>query len=203
MIVYGRRATLVKTEHLFEPCPNCRTTNSIQLSVLQRYAHVFWIPIFPIGKTGVSVCSNCRQVLKRDQMPATLRMSYDNLKTQAKIPIWHFAGTFLIVLGVIAVVISEKKTAQKVGKLILSPKQNDVFQIKLKDDAYTLYKVKEVKGDTVYFFANKYETSQETGLDDLANKGDTSFDHSTTYGFSKQMLVDMNKKDEIIDIDRK
>jgi hypothetical protein len=202
MIVYGTRATLQKTEYIFDPCPNCRTANSVRLSVFQRYAHVFWIPFFPIGKTGVSMCNNCRQVIKLDQMPPSLRLSYDNLKAHTKIPIWSFAGVLLISLGVIAIIISEKQTAEKVSKFIVSPKKDDIYEIKLKDSEYTLYKVQKVEKDTVYFFANKYQTDLETGLSGLADSGAKAFDTDITYGLSKSMLADMNKKDEIIDIDR-
>ncbi len=200
MIIYGTKATLCKSEYIFEPCPNCRTANSMQMSVFQRYAHVFWIPFFPIGKTGVSVCSNCRQVLKLDQMPPSLRLSYDNIKTNTRIPIWTFAGVILVAIGVIAIIVSEKQKDEKVSKLILSPKKDDVFEIKLKDNEYTLYKVQMVVGDTTYFFANKYQTNQETGLSDLSAK---EFDTSMIYGLSKSKLIEMNKNDEIIDIDRK
>jgi hypothetical protein len=203
MIVYGTRATLRKTEYIFDACPSCRATNSVQVSVYQRYAHVFWIPFFPIGKTGISVCNSCRQVLKKDQMPAALRMSYDNLKSQTKIPVWNFTGLFLIAAIIIAVTVSQKQTAEKVTKLLSSPKINDIFSVKMKDDEYTLLKVKKVEGDTVYFFPNKLETNQESDLSNLFLKGDEGFDHTMTYGLARSTLETMNKKDEIIDIDRK
>ena len=199
MIVYGRRATVLKTQVLFEPCPNCRTTNSVQITVYQRYAHIFWIPMFPIGKTGVSVCVNCRQVLKLKEMPSGLRLAYDNLKADTRIPIWHFSGLALIVVAIIAVSISEKNKAEKVSKLILNPKTGDLFELKIKDTVYTLYKVLKVEKDTVFFVANQYHTNVEAGLDDLKKK---PFDMSETYGIPKIALIRMNKKDEIIDIDR-
>ncbi len=200
MIIYGTKATLLKSDSIFDPCPSCGTNNSIQINVYQRYAHVFWIPFFPIGKTGVSACNNCKQVLKLNQMPASLRLSYDNIKAQSKMPVWTFSGLFLIVLGIIAIMISEKQKDERVGKLILSPKKDDVFEIKLKDNEYTLYKVQKVDGDTVYFYANKYQTNRQTGLAGLA---DQPFDTDMSYGLPKSKLVSMSKNDEIIDIDRK
>lgn len=199
MIVYGTRAVHQKTEHIFEPCPNCRTANSIQMNIYQRYAHVFWIPFFPIGKTGVSVCESCRQVLQLKQMPESLKPAYDNAKSNTRIPVWTFIGVFLIAAGIVAGVISEKQTAEKVGKLILAPKVNDVFEIKLKDEEFTLYKVTKVAHDTVYFVANKYTTNQESGLTDLRTKG---YDESSTYGVSIKKLAAMNKNNKILDIDR-
>ncbi len=199
MIVYGRRATALKTQVLFEPCPNCRTTNSVQITVYQRYAHIFWIPMFPIGKTGVSVCANCRQVLKLADMTPDLHLAYDHIKSSTRIPIWHFSGLALIVVAIIAVSISEKNKAEKVSKLILNPQKGDIFELKIKDTIYTLYKVLKVEKDTVFFAANKYQTDQETGLDDLQKK---PFDTDSVYGVPKTALIEMNRKEEIIDIDR-
>ena len=203
MIVYGTRAVLQKTEYIYDACPNCRAANSVLINVYQRYAHVFWIPFFPIGKTGISACKGCSQVLKLNQMPESLKLNYENIKSNTRIPVWTFIGVFLIGAGIIAGVVSENQKAEKVGKLLLAPKKNDVFQIKLKDDQYTLYKVQKVERDTVYFVANKFVTDQESGISELTDKGDQAFDESTTYGISIPKLVEMNNSDKIVDIDRK
>lgn len=202
MIIYGTKAKLLKSEITADQCPNCNTANSIQMNVFQRWAHIFWIPFFPIGKTGVSQCLNCRQVLKLKEMPASLKLSYDNLKTQTKIPVWTFAGCFLIVIGSIFFYISEKQKAKKVNQLVLSPQKNDVFHIKLKNDHYTLYKVNKVSGDSVYLALNKYEVDREDGLDDIAAKGDSAYD-SAQEGIAKPFLVEMAKEGAILDIERK
>lgn len=66
--------------------------------VFQRYAHIFWIPFVPIGKTGASQCSHCKQVLKLKQMPGPLRLAYDNVALRTKIPFWTFIGAGLVAL---------------------------------------------------------------------------------------------------------
>ena len=202
MIIYGTKAKLLKSEITADQCPNCNTANSIQMNVFQRWAHIFWIPFFPIGKTGVSQCLHCRQVLKLKEMPASLKLSYDNLKTQTKIPVWTFAGCFLIVIIAIFAVINEKQKAKKVNQLVLSPQKNDVFHIKLKNDHYTLYKVNKVSGDSVYLALNKYEVDREDRLDDIAAKGDSAYD-SAQEGIAKPFLVEMAKEGSILDIERK
>jgi hypothetical protein len=199
MIVYGRRATALTTQVLFEPCPNCKATNSIHITVYQRYAHIFWIPMFPLNKTGTSVCSNCRQVLKLGDMPPDLRLAYDNVKAHTKVPIWHFAGIALIVGGIIALNISDKNKTERISKWVLNPKAGDIFEVKVKDSVYTLYKVQQVAKDSVFLIANKYQTDDETGLDKLKTK---PFETDSTYGVPKAALVEMNRKEEIIDIDR-
>jgi hypothetical protein len=202
MIIYGTKAKLLKNEIANASCPNCNTANSIQMNVFQRWAHIFWIPFFPIGKAGVSQCLHCKQVLKLKEMPASLRLSYDNLKAQTKTPVWTFSGIgVVIVIGIFAY-IHCKQNAERVNRWVLTPKKNDVYRVKLKNDHYTLYKVDHVVGDTVYLALNKYETDREEGLSDMAAKGDTAYDLAQQ-GLPKSVLADMAKEDRILDIDRK
>lgn len=202
MIIYGIKAKLLKNEIASVSCPNCNTANDIQMNVFQRWAHVFWIPFFPIGKTGVSQCLHCKQVLKLKEMPASLKLSYDNLKAQTSTPIWTFSGVAIVILIAIFAYVNGKQTAKRVSQWILNPKQNDVYHIKLKNDHYTLYKVNKVAGDTVYLALNKYESDREDGLDDIAAKGDTAYDIAQQ-GLPKSILTDMAKEGKILDIDRK
>jgi len=199
MIVYGTRATLLKSEYLFEPCPNCKATNSVQISIFGRYAHIFWIPFFPIGKKGVSVCSNCKQVLKDKDMPDTLKLSYDNLKTHAKTPIWNFSGLAIVALVAIGLTISENHKNDKIGRYLAAPKKGDIFELKLADTVFTLYKVQKADADTIYFSPAKYQTNLETDVSSLSVRG---FDEDSVYAVPKSSLLKMNKKEEILDIER-
>ena len=198
MIIYGTRAKLLKTEFIAEPCPNCNTQNKMQMNVFQKWAHIFWIPFFPIGKTGVSQCTHCQQVLKLKQMPPMLRMSYDNMKSQTNIPIWTFSGVGVIIVIAIAISISQQQTAKKVTQMIPSLKKNDILHIKLKDNAYTLAKVNRVNKDSVFFFANNYQTDRVTDIDNLKDKGYATTEDTLTVAD----LKDMNQKEQILDIER-
>jgi len=87
MIIYGSRATQLAHETLSEKCPHCGAGHTTQLFILQRYAHIFWIPMFPIGKVAVTSCSNCKKVTKQREMTDLMRLSSDNLKSQSKTPL--------------------------------------------------------------------------------------------------------------------
>ncbi len=202
-MVIGTKSTLLKSEYIAGQCPNCHSNYSVQMNVFQRYVHVCWIPFFRFEKTGVSRCDNCHQVLELYRMPESLKLSYERLKVQTRGPLWHFSGLVLALLCVVALIITEKQKIEKVSKLVQSPQKDDIFEVKIKDDQYTLYKVAKVKGDTVYFFANKLQTDQEEGLSQLLDKGPQGFATDSIYGLSKSALIKMDKKDEIIDIDRK
>jgi hypothetical protein len=199
MIIYGSKGKELANDIVTDKCENCGAQNQIHLHVFQKYAHVFWIPFFPIGKTGVSECNNCKQVLKLKQMPSALRMSYDNLKSQTKTPIWMFAGLALIAVLVISGVISDREKDKKNAQLIVAPKAGDIFEIKTKDNRYTIYKVYKVEGDSVFIQTNNFEVNTISGIADLKTK-----EYSDEYyGFSKNELKEMLKKGEIIDIERR
>lgn len=199
MIIYGSKNKELAKEILTDKCQNCGTQNRIDMHVFQKYAHVFWIPFFPMGKTGVSQCDHCKQVLKLKEMPASLTASYENLKAQTKTPIWMFSGLALVAALITIGVISDKQKDEKNAKLILTPQNGDIFEVKTKDNHYTLYKIDQVHGDSVFVQVNNYETNKITGLDDLKNKDYSEY----VFGFTKAELKQMLDKGEIIDIDRK
>lgn len=202
MIVYGIRSKESAKEILTEKCPNCGAANSVDMYVFQKYAHIFWIPFFPVGKTGVSQCSHCRQMLKKKAMPPVLSAAYDNIKQHLKTPLWMFSGLALVVALVVTGLIADKNKDEKNAKLILSPQRGDVFEIKTTANRYTLYKVDAVRDDSAFLLINNYETDKIAGLRDLEQKFDTSFSEET-YSFSKGELKKMLEKGEIIDIDRR
>ncbi len=79
-------------------CPHCGTTGSLEVTVLSRYVHVFWIPFFPIGKTTVSVCRHCKQALRLKEMPPVLQAPARAVESSAGTPLTSYA--LLVVLGV-------------------------------------------------------------------------------------------------------
>ncbi len=202
MIIYGSRSKKLAVEISSDKCQNCGTQNCIDLYVFQKYAHVFWIPFFPIGKTGISQCNHCKQVLKLEEMPATLSASYDNLKSQTNNPFWTFSGLTILAIAVSIGNINSQKNKEKKAELILTPQSGDIFEIKTKDAQYTLYKIDQVQGDSVLFHPNNYESSNLNGIDDLKSKGDSAYSQEV-FWISKLELKMMLAEGDIIDINRK
>ena len=201
MVVYGRKSKELLSESIHDKCANCGTAMSTDLYVFQNYAHVFWIPFFPLGKYGVSQCSHCKQVLKDKEFTPEIKMAYDSLKGRTKTPIWFFSGLALTAVLIVIAFISEQKNAEANAKLILAPKAGDVFEVKTKESQFTLYKVNLVEGDSVFLQFNNYETSRIKGLGEINRKGESAYTEEL-YGFSKAELKEMLDKGEIIDINR-
>ena len=198
MIIYGSKSTELAKKNLREKCPSCGTENSVTLYVFQKYAHIFWIPVFPLNKLGVSECSHCKQVLEHAKFSPALATGYKDAKAETKTPIWTFSGIAVFVALVSLGIYNDKKTGERNAQLILTPQSGDLFEVKTEDSQYTLYKVDDVIGDSVFIRVNTYETNKRTGLGDLKTK-----DYSElTYGFTKVELKNMLEKGEILDIER-
>jgi len=202
MIIFGSNTKQIAAETSPDQCPNCGAYNSVQLYVLQKYAHVFWIPFFPTGKSIVSQCNNCKQALKLKEMPSSMALSSGNLKSQSKTPVWTFAGLALVVALVTLGIINDKKKDEKNSRLVLAPHTGDIFEIKTDQDQYTLYKIDDVQGDSVFIRINNYETNKLTGLDDLKRKGETAYSEDV-FSITKADLKKMLDKGDVIDIERK
>lgn len=168
MIIFGSRATHLKSEQLQNAsCPNCQTKGSLTASIYGRHAHVFWIPFFPMGKTGVFECQNCHKGFKQKELNDDGKIAYKNFKGNVSTPIWKYSGLALVALLVAAGAFSSKMTKDKVAKLVLKPAMYDKYTFKTEADFYSTFKVVEVFQDSMYVNYNDYETDKITGIDEI------------------------------------
>ena len=198
MIIYGSRSKQLAKEILIEKCPHCGTQNSIDMHVFQKYAHVFWIPLFPLGKQGVSQCDHCKQVLKSSQMPSSLLTSYENLKATTRTPFWMWIGLALLGFLFVSIAMDEKEKTDHSKTYIKDLKVNDILQSKV-EEGYTRYKVKGVKGDSVFIVQNKYFVP--TSRFDKLSNSDANF-YEEGEAVSKKELEEKFNKKEILDVIR-
>lgn len=199
MIIYGSKATEVLTENIKDTCSHCETQNSVEMTVFQKYAHVFWIPFFPFSKTAMTQCSHCKQVLEKNEFSDKLINRYKTLKSNTKAPIWTFSGLALLGILTISGVTYNKINGEKNAELILQPKKGDVYEVKTDNAQYTLYKVANVAGDSVFLFENMYETNKISGLSDLKDEDFIK----EPLGIHKTELKNMLEEGTIMDIKRK
>ncbi|SEK81845.1 hypothetical protein SAMN04487910_1204 [Aquimarina amphilecti] len=102
MIIFGSRSVYVTSKQSTGSiCPSCGTKGSLRLIVFRRHVHVFWIPIFPIGKKGMSQCQHCKHVLNIKEMPEPIKQECITLKNKTKGPIWQFAGLGILIVMIL------------------------------------------------------------------------------------------------------
>lgn len=198
MIIYGAKSKVLAKEPVTQKCPNCESQHTLNMYVVQRYAHVFWIPLFPFEKTGISECSNCKQVLELRKMPPALVSAFPPIKANAKTPIWMFVGLALIGVLIISATITGQKEKADNAKFVLAPKTGDIYEVKTPDNKYTLMKIIEVQKDSVYVKYNNYETDNTTGINQLKDKAYSE----EVYALKKSALKNMFDKGDIYGIER-
>ncbi|HTF20282.1 MAG TPA: hypothetical protein VK658_19560 [Chryseolinea sp.] len=198
MIIYGRRATHLKTSQLAHvACPHCGTNGAVTASVFAQYAHIFWLPFFSVGRTGGSQCQHCKQVLKVNEMPPAVKTAYQDLTKETRIPLWNFVGlagaAFLIAYGSYA----SGETAKKEEAYFINPAQGDLYEVKI-DNHYTTFRVEAVSSDSLIVAWNNYGVSKPIGLSDI--KKDENYAEAVSIARSE--VSEMKRSNSIYHISR-
>jgi hypothetical protein len=173
----------------------------MEVHVFQKYAHVFWIPFFPLGKIGATCCSSCNRVWSEEQMTSGMKEAFNVVKKHSKKPIWMFSGMALVVLLIGWVVIEEKENQKKNVLMLQSPQKGDVIEYKTQNKYYSLLKIIDVNGDSLYVLPHLYESNQMSGIYDLKQKGEEGYDTTQILLF-KSDLLEMHEKGDIVDVNR-
>ncbi len=201
MIIYGSRTKQTAKSNVAAPCPNCSTNGSIEIRVLQKFAHIFWIPLFPVGKKAMSECSHCKQVLQYNEMRPALMGAFAALKEKTKTPLWTFTGLGLIAVWLGIGWYSSEAAKRHAARLLLNPAKGDVLTVETSGSMYTLYKVSHVNGDSVFVYKNKYQTDTEFGIDRVKDKGPEGYSGVLSI-FTRQALQLMQQQGKITEIER-
>lgn len=200
MIIFGIKAVHLTTVELkMATCPNCRTQGSMVLSIFRKHAHIFWIPLFPVGKKGVTQCQHCKNVLKTKEMPEFVKREYHNLKDETKGPIWQFAGSGIIIALIIWASYSSGENKKLDLKYIASPVTGDIYEYKIESRVYSTLKVVNVSNDSVFISPNDYEISRKSKIYKIDKPENYS---ETSYGISRSKLKEMYDSGDIFDVNR-
>lgn len=202
MIVFGSNSALVHKEFIIEPCPVCNHINCVEMNVLQKYVHVFWIPFFSMGKTGISICGHCKKVMKLSEMPETYKQAYHNARLQSKISIWTFSG--LVLTGLVALWLTHhiNENDKLYNELIASSRKEDIYKVKTEDHRYKLYKVSHVSGDTVFVRYSRTDAGKSKNTKYILQQGDEAF-YKEENPVLKTDLKKMLEDGHVLSVERK
>jgi hypothetical protein len=202
MIFYGTNGSHVRTAPLpGVACPNCATPDSLNASVFSRYAHIYWIPLFPYSKPIVAQCSHCQQAWEEKAMPAEIKAPAKALKQDTRSPLLHWAGLGVIAVLICVGVLMGARNDREDKAFLEAPHVGDIYTVRAKDDdkTYSLLKVVAVKGPTVDVVPNEYTINQRNALDELNDPAKYSKESFTLSQFE---LKTMQNKGQLTDVDR-
>jgi hypothetical protein len=200
MIIFGSRSIHVNTEQLKNTdCPNCQSKESLIISIYRRHAHVFWIPVFPLGKFGISHCNHCKQALRSYEMPSYIKSEFNRVKKVSRGPAWQFSGLILFALLIVFAGFASKSDRASEKIYLETPLVGDVYEYKLAYKQYTTMKIMKVTHDSIFVSLNDFEINKSSRMYKIDKPENYS---KTLYGYSKKEISDMYNSKIIFDINR-
>jgi len=197
---FGKGELGSETSHI--ACVNCGQKDFVKFTVLGKYFHLIFIPVFPTGRKGQSVCANCRHALENAQFNPEYTKEYYRISGKFKTPKRHFGWLFLFAIITPFMLWHQSCNAKEDNGFITSPAIGDRYEIKLGWRSYTLYKVASFTKDSIYFYPSTLEVNKERMLDDDKMLKEENFDKEGIFGLSKKEIIDLRESEKIRDIVR-
>lgn len=200
MIFYGTNSSRLKHGQLPNvQCPNCENQTSMTYTVFGKYAYIYWIPIFPTGKVNVLECNHCKRTYKLKELPQHIQSKFETEK-HSGVPILHFSGLFIILVGLAFLVYIGSKDNEQDLEFINAPKVGDVYSFKSEYSGnYTTMKVTAVTDDSLGIVINDYEIDKKYRTSQIDKEANYT---TEAYGYSKQEIKDLFEDGTIYEVDR-
>ncbi len=96
MIFYGTKASNLGQQIINAKCDACNSQTKQKVTTFGKYAHIYWIPFFPIGRKSVSECQSCYKTIPNNQFNQNINQAYSLNKP--KVPIRHWSGGIILAL---------------------------------------------------------------------------------------------------------
>lgn len=202
MVIYGTNGALISTYFLPDAgCPACAVPDKLSVSLFGRYAHVYWIPLFPYSKPTVMQCGHCQRAWAGKDIPTALHPTILALKKQTRTPLWHWSGVGLVAIALAWGLVASTQNDRADKAFLAAPHVGDIYTVHSPDDStqYSLLKVVSARGNTVEVAGNEYETASSSPLAELNAPAKYS---KETYSLTVLDLQIMHNKGQLTDVDR-
>ena len=200
MIFYGTSSSRLKDGRISNiECPNCKKQTSMNYAVFGKYAYLYWIPVFPIGKENILECNDCKKTFNLIELPQKIKNRFETEK-HTGIPILHFSGAAIIVCFIAYLAYSISKDKELEAIYIQEPKVGDVYSVK--SDTYgrfTSLKIRFVTNDSIFVLFNNYEIDKRSAINEIDVEENYSL---TSEGFSKKEIISLYEDKTIYEIKR-
>lgn len=184
---------------IYRSCSDCQAYNSLSVIPIFKYAHIFWIPLFYAGKDYILHCDSCGLYYQ-----GGVKVGKD-ISRNIKPPIWTFSGLIAIVLLIAFLlwtnITNQEKSRKQTLEYIETPQSGDIYEVKVKDDEFTLLKVDRVIGDSVYFLVHDFAVTRSYEIQTL-NKEEYADKYTVSDGYTRKELKEFLKEGFIQKINR-
>jgi zinc-ribbon family len=203
MIFYGTNSSNLKSGTLRNvSCPHCATDSSMNYSIYSKYFYIYWIPIFPIGRTNIAECNHCKATynLKDLNQAAQNKFQQEQDRNPTKTPIKLYSGLIIGAIITIAVIAFGIKSDADSEDFAKNPKVGDIFYETTASGKFSTSVVTKIDKDSVYVLQNNIETDKKTDVDNSCIKKEN---YEYQYALTRKKVIDFVKAgDSIYEIKR-
>ncbi len=82
---------------------NCQAKESLVTIGLIRYAHMWYIILFPAGKRFFAICNHCKYATDEHQVPADIPQQVQQCKEEVKRSWYYWPGLCMAVIVIVLV----------------------------------------------------------------------------------------------------
>ena len=199
MILFGVGQKHLLTEPLNDKCPKCDSDNSLSMEVSVDCFDIFWIPFFPLAKRVFVKCSNCDFNKNLYFLNQHFKDKYKQLKPSISTPRYLYTGAVLALLLIVFLIFRGIAKDKKTKEFVYSPMVGDIYEVKSSNDRYSLNRIVEIIGDSVFVCFHKYETDRKYDLKDFDREG--GFDEDI-YLYFKDELISLYLDGYVLSVER-
>lgn len=196
MIFFGTSSSTIKNGKLnFVKCPHCENEVTMNYTVFGRYAHLYWIPFFPVGKEIILESSHCRSTYKLKDLDQKTkdRFQQEIEKYPAKTPVFHFSAAITLALVVGFAFYMTNKKDDETLEYAKNPKVGDVYHYEtpeLKDHFSTL-KITKITKDSIFVMLNRMEIDSKSSIDKILDEDNYVYPAAYSKGEMKGKTKDL------------
>jgi hypothetical protein len=137
----------------------------------QKYAHIYWIPFFPLRKQIFLKCAKCNHLVERKDMTGEEKAAIAGPVSKARTPVWTFSFCAVLALIVgIGLQVEKKHQAQTLA-YHQDPRAGDLVVLHGQTDPahpFLVMRVNKIEGDSLDLsFSNYAYTTLDGARRDL------------------------------------
>lgn len=182
MLVFGSRVKAVFSgqQPTDVPCDSCGRLE-LRPRVFQRYAHVFWIPMFPVGKKVFFECAHCKRTLAPKEGPTSLAPFARAARRTAKTPLHLFMGLAALAVLVGFAAVQARIESRNTKEWVAAPAVGDLYvldtakvfpDMEEKTFKFVIARVNKVTPDAVEVQFGTYGYAVSGGAEKAIDAGD-------------------------------
>src|SRR4051812_24323375 len=158
MIVYGWRSAVLGTEPISHTCSACNG-DSLTFIAYQKYAHIYWIPFFPLGKQVFLKCARCNHLVERKDMTGEEKAVIAAPLSKARTPVWSFSFCAVLAAVIGGGLALDRRAEFRTAAYHKDPRPGDLVVLRAQLDPahpFQVVRVNKIEGESLDLSFSNY-----------------------------------------------